>query len=374
MKITLIGSGNRATAYAKYYGKYIVSVCDTNLDKAYLLKAKYNLENIKIYQDYKEAMKEDSNVIIIATPDHTHLEVFKEAIKTKKAILLEKPVEVNINALKKLYELGKNYSNSIVLAFGLRYTFMYKKILEIKNEIGQLISIEANEELDKIHTAKFFRRWHRFSENSGGMLNTKCSHDMNILNSVAGGKPISVASFGSNIHFKNQIGQLVCDSNCEIYNTCKFVDKEQYLFSSVDTTLCPYTSKSNIVDHQVAIIEYENKVTTTFTLSMHSNKGNREIKLYGTEGVIRASMEDQIVKLYKTHPKQEIIFEPEEIKGGHGGGDYGLCKYFEEVVNNNIKINELEMGVLGSIVALASEVSRKEKRVIDLKEYAKFIF
>ena len=372
MKVLLIGSGNRATAYAQYFRDEIVYVCDTDALKPPMLIKEYNLTSAVPLNDYKDAV--DYDVIIIATPDHTHLEVMEWAVTCKVPILLEKPVEVNLDSLSALEKTAWDYKYGIVLGFGLRYTFMYNKIIELlaENVLGSIVSIEAAETLGEIHAAKFFRRWHRDSRLSGGLLNTKCCHDMDIINIIASSLPKRISSFGSNMVFEQKRGIKRCGEDCPEYNGCIYVDGNEYMFSSADTSICPFNIESDIVDHQVVNIVFENGITAVFTLSMHSSKGNRTIKVHGEKGSIEASFENQEVILeLKNQPGK--VFEPDDTMGDHGGGDRGLCEYFRECFGRGKFPNQIQAGILASATALAADASRLGVKIVDFTEILNYI-
>ena len=372
MKLLLIGSGNRAKAYAEYLKDEIAYVCDPNIEKAGLLIKEYGLQNAEACRDYNGIL--DIDGIIIAVPDYKHEEVFNKVIGGGLPILLEKPVSVSNESLKRLYNIGKEYRSSIILGFTLRYTFMYKTILRLLGEgrIGQVISVEACETLDPIHAAKFFRRWHRNSRFSGGFLNTKCSHDMDMINLITPGNPLMISSFGSNSIFRPGRGEERCTENCDEFKTCKFVDNNIYKFSTADKGICPYNIDSDIVDHQVAAIEFDSGATAVFTVSMHSDKGNRHIRIHGTDGAIKASFDDQMVFLMKDG-KEDQVFAPEDTGGSHGGGDRELCRIFTECIKSGNQINQLKDGITASAMALGADEARLSGRVVDLRLFADYI-
>lgn len=373
MEILLIGSGNRATAYAIYFKANIKWVCDKDVTKPPLLIEEYNLSNATAITDFRDADGYDA--IIIATPDHTHLEIMEWAVGTGKPILLEKPVEVNTDALARLHTITDGYEPGIVLGFGLRYTFMYDKIMELlgNEAIGPVVSIEAAETLGELHAARFFRRWHRDSRLSGGMLNTKCSHDMDILNLAVASLPVKISSFGSNMLFRRERGLEKCSKECPEYDTCIYVDETEYVFSSVDTSICPYNIESDLVDHQTVNILYENGVTAVFTLSMHSAKGNRTIRIHGEKGSIEASFENQEVYMSLKNSEPQV-FRPLETGGSHGGGDQGLCSFFTDCYKRGKFPNQIGAGILASAVALAADLSRLSGETVDFTEILNYIY
>lgn len=373
MKILLIGSGNRAKAYATYLKDDIAYVCDVVRTKAELLINEYNLKNATALTDYEYCT--DAEAIIIAVPDYKHDRVFSWAIKQDVAILLEKPVAVTKESLNSMYMKGINYQNTIILGFTLRYTFMYTRIMELLGQkaIGDVISVEASESLDPVHAAKFFRRWHRHSENSGGFLNTKCSHDMDMINQIVPGNPIHIASFGRNSVFIPGKGLQRCSNKCPEYNSCRFIDNNTYKFSTADTGICPYNIDSDIVDHQVVSMEFDSGVTAVFTVTMHSDKGDRHIRIHGTKGSISASFSDQKVYL-KITGEEDIIFSPESTLGSHGGGDKILCSRFLNCIISSCAENQIRDGVMASSMALAADASRAGGKIIDMTSFAGYMF
>ena len=55
------------------------------------------------------------NLFIISSPIETHMKYLKLAYKAKKNIIIEKPIVKNLNQLKKIYNINKNYSKKIAI-------------------------------------------------------------------------------------------------------------------------------------------------------------------------------------------------------------------------------------------------------------------
>lgn len=74
----------------------------------------------------------DLKNIIIATPPSTHYSIIKEVIKSKKNILVEKPMVLNLDEAKDLKKRLKNYSNIYMVGF----QYIYNNYIQyIKKEI-----------------------------------------------------------------------------------------------------------------------------------------------------------------------------------------------------------------------------------------------
>ena len=93
-------------AIKKYKEIKIVSICDLDIDKA----KKYANKEISIYKNYHQMLLENNNIncVAIMTPSGMHFNHAYEIIKKyKKNVIIEKPVVLRIDQLKKLYILAK---------------------------------------------------------------------------------------------------------------------------------------------------------------------------------------------------------------------------------------------------------------------------
>ena len=83
------------------------------------------------------------DVIFITTPTSTHIKYIMEAIKFKKTIFCEKPLDLNINKINECRKFIKKYNPKIQVGFNRRYDpghYALKKSIQI-GEIGKLEKI-----------------------------------------------------------------------------------------------------------------------------------------------------------------------------------------------------------------------------------------
>ncbi|MHA1401587.1 MAG: Gfo/Idh/MocA family protein [Candidatus Heimdallarchaeaceae archaeon] len=139
---------------------------------------------------------------------------------------------------------------------------------------------------------------------------------------------------------------------------------------------CVYSIEDhNVVDHQVVAIEFENKVTATFTMHGFSYEEGRTLRIDGTKGTIKGEFlySGEKITVYDCLTGKEAIIRDIGISdknSGHGGGDE---KIFETFINNvsssNRKILTSARESLEShLMAFAADISRIENRVVDLEE------
>ena len=97
-----------------------------------------SIENTRIAYNDKNI-----DVIFITTPTSTHIKYIMEAIKFKKTIFCEKPLDLNINKINECKKFIKKYNPKIQVGFNRRYDpghYALKKSIQI-GEIGKLEKI-----------------------------------------------------------------------------------------------------------------------------------------------------------------------------------------------------------------------------------------
>lgn len=99
----------------------LVGICDVDakiasatLEKAQSLYAeqtgKSGHKGIKVYGDFRELLqREDLDAVMIATPDHWHVPIAKEAIRAGLDVYVEKPLSLHIEEGRELVNLLEEY-------------------------------------------------------------------------------------------------------------------------------------------------------------------------------------------------------------------------------------------------------------------------
>ncbi|NSW91447.1 MAG: Gfo/Idh/MocA family oxidoreductase [Firmicutes bacterium] len=380
MNIGIIGTGARATSYAMLCNSdireniVVKALADINETRVKQFAEKYfsNKKMPELYTDYNQLLDDKTiEAVIICTPDMTHKEIALAALKQDKHILLEKPIATKIEDCVAIFRESLRHNKVFMMGFVLRYTSLYSKIKEIvsRGELGKLISIEAKETLGYVHAGSFFRRWHRFSKNNGGFLNAKCSHDMDILNWIAGVDPVIVFAAGSRTYFNKREDAPERCFNCTQKINCRYYCKREDFgqFSSAED-LCVFNADKDIVDHESVIIEYENGLTTCFTVSMLSSEANRTMVIFGSDATLNADFMRGTIHLKYINPANEIVYKFTDINSFHGGGDFGIFVNFIDAIKSgrHQNTNDARAGMMSSVIALSAEICIKEKRAVNL--------
>ena len=430
VKLAVIGTGNRYLfAYSPYIKKHsdtieLVAVSDIIEYRVNLAGDFHNLKKEQIFLDWKLMLEyiKDKEIdgILITTSDCDHYIPSMECLRQGYNLLLEKPISPNIKECIDIVNLANKKKLTVMVAHVLRYTPFFKKMKEIidSGAIGNVQSIAHNENILSFHYAHSFVRgiW-RNSNTSSPIILSKSCHDLDILLYLIGDDKecIYVSGFGSLNHFRKEHAPKnapkICSSKCSEYKTCPYsvdiyyhlMDKKEISYStavapentkeSLSENLkngpygrCVYYCDNNVCDHISSIIEFDNGMTATFSLSAFTDDISRTIKVMGSHGQIRGNTEKDIIEVsvfgrgkgdYKNkytniyHPLKEEQKDNKEISG-HDGGDSRFLSEFIKTLKGNYKDSvPVSISLKSHIMAFALEKSRLEHKVIKISDFIK---
>ena len=291
-------------------------------------KAK-KLYNCSIEKNYKKIFSDDKvDIIFISSPTNTHIKFIEEAIRSKKTIFCEKPLDLNISKIIKTFKKVKKNNVKIQLGFNRRYDpghHSIKKELE-KNKIGRLEKIIITSR-DPAPPSKSYLK------SSGGIFRDMMIHDFDLCR----------------YYLKN-------DEITEI--------------SSSATSFEPFYKK--IKDYELATVTMKSKkgVICVITNSRHCSFGyDQRVELFGKKGMLlsgnQRSAEAEIFNSNQTHSQKPFL-------------NFFIERYKEAY---NLQLNELislhknrikprstfKDGYLALKIANAAYQSLKQKKVVKLK-------
>lgn len=245
----------------------------------------------------------DVDGIIIATPNHTHLELVQQVAPARKPILLEKPMATTLEDAWRIVEIARDHPAVFQIGLQYRYKAMYAESMyeaNVRKSVGDIKTISISEHrvpfLDKVG------QWNKFARYSGNTLVEKCCHYFDLFNLFAQSKPVRVYASGSMaVNFKD-----------------------------FDYDGAP----ADVLDNAMVTVDYSNGVTAGFDLCMFAPMFYERFTLCGDEGRLSAVNQDDFLKGSPTCSLQVLSngFEPArtmtpEYPGaietfGHDGATY----------------------------------------------------
>jgi len=371
MKIGVVGLGNRIAHVFHELKKInseveLVAYVDPKpIGKPYAVKNNFFPKNF--YQTLKDMIEKESlDLLMIGSPNHLHLEHIKEGLNAGLKIFAEKPIVVDENQTFELAKLIKEFGvDQILVGLVLRYSQHARSVRKLINNniIGDVVSIEASEHIMPWHGGFFMRNWRRKEKYSGGFILEKCCHDIDFYSMITKSRPVKVASFGGRNSF---ISQNKPNDSLDEYT--------RYNLEGWESKKNVFDSDADIVDHQVAIMEYENGATLAFHTNMRVPDEFRRFAVIGTNGMV----EGDFVRGYlKAHDQKNNVILDENygaafgmLKGHYGADSLMLKDINDHLVNSGAP--QLPVGVIdcmeAGLVAMKIDESRKTGKIIDMAE------
>lgn len=411
--ITLIGAGLRGMIYSNYASKRpqemkIVAVAEPDDFKRNRARDTFGIPEDKCFKSWDElfAAGRQSDAAFICTRDKDHYEPAMKAMEAGYHVMLEKPMSPDWQECIRMEQAAQQYNRVLTICHVLRYAPFFQTIKQLLDEgrIGRLMSIQHNENVGYWHQAhSYVRGYFNRVEDSSPMILAKSCHDMDLIQWFAGAACTSISSYGHLSYFRKENAPegapKYCIDGCPVMDSCVYYAPDTYMIenggwkaeaASRDQSFearykamkegpfgrCVYQSDNDVVDHQVVAMDFANEVTAVFTMSAFTEKCNRTLKLMGTIGEIRATMETNEIEIrtFGTGRSDVIKLGAAEGHVGHGGGDARLVQGFARSVRDYGQgsydnATSAKESVQSHLMAFAAERSRVEKRMVQLEEF-----
>jgi len=115
MDVGLIGCGGIANLHLKVLKSIdnvrIVGVCDLNFERAKDIAGKFGVE--KVFTNYSDLLKLKLDMVDICTPVSTHARIACDVAKDVRAILVEKPMAINVSECDEMIDTMKKYRTKL---------------------------------------------------------------------------------------------------------------------------------------------------------------------------------------------------------------------------------------------------------------------
>ncbi len=194
-KVGLLGAGRIGHVHAKsiaaHPGSVLVAISDVNAEAAAKLAAEHGAE-----ARATEAILNDPAIdaVLVATSTDTHADLIEAATAAGKAVLCEKPVDLDLQRALRCEEAVARVARPVMLGFNRRFdpNFAALKAAVDAGEIGapELLSLTSFDPAPPPVS---------YVKVSGGLFRDMMIHDFDMATWIMGGMPESVSATGSSI-------------------------------------------------------------------------------------------------------------------------------------------------------------------------------
>lgn len=313
----------------------------------------YSEQPLIRYADLASACSDpEVDALLICTPNHTHADVLKVAMRSGKPIFLEKPMATTLADADAIVKANDAYPSFIQVGLQYRFKAQYLEAfyeVQQRQSVGVVKTISMSEYrppfLDKVG------QWNKFNQNSGGTLVEKCCHYFDLINLLANAMPLRVYASG---------GQAV-----------NFLDFQKDGIPA------------DIDDHAFVIIDYANGVRANFTLNMFCHDFTEELVITGDRGRLIAN------ELFNVHQQQpskatialekgewgaskqtDVTYAREIEKSGHHGATYyEHVAFADQLDGKKGEAATVVQGLWSIIVACAAQQSIETQQAVDIRAF-----
>ncbi|MBQ3079944.1 MAG: Gfo/Idh/MocA family oxidoreductase [Clostridia bacterium] len=411
--VVVVGAGHRSEWYGKYSIDHpdemqVVGVADPNPIRRREFQKLFHFPDENMFEDADALAKKGkiADAVINGTMDEMHVSTTIPLMRAGYDILLEKPFALTEEEMWELYGVMLETGRRVMICHVLRYAPFYQAVKEeiLKGTLGKILSIQASEYVSYHHMSIAYVRgkWNSLKKCKSGMLLAKSCHDMDIIMWLMNKTPVSISSFGSLMYFTPEnapegAGER-CMADCPHVDTCVYSAKRLYIdhpdrwrfyvwteFEGKENVTiedkirlmkeespfgrCIFKCDNDVVDHQSAIIQFEDGATASMNMISNSGKDERTLHIVGSKAEIYGSFEDGFFTIRAIDPSPGIectakIVDPLSGKKaeGHGGGDHRLVQDFIRYVRGQEttpSLTSLSDSIYGHQAVFLAEKSRE---------------
>jgi len=299
------------------------------------------------FDDHRELLRSGVvDAVIVASPNHTHVDVLADVLATDVPVLVEKPMCTTVDDCRRVVD--KAESRDAITWVGLEYRYMapVAGLLDTVRSgvLGDLKMVSIRE-----HRFPFLVKvdnWNRFSVNTGGTLVEKCCHFFDLMNLIVGDRPDRVmASGGQDVNHLD-----------EVYDG----------------------RRSDILDNAFVIVDYANGVRASLDLCMfaEASRQEQEIRVVGSLGKVEADVpgDGSIHVGRRADRSVQAVPVPLDLSVAHVGFHFGasfieVARFCDAVRGGSAAEVDVRDGLWSVVVGAAAHRAIDERRPVEIAEF-----
>lgn len=305
------------------------------------------------------------DLLMIGSPNHLHLDHIRLGLEAGLKVFSEKPIVASLEQTYALAGLlGKYGHDRLTVGLVLRYAPLYRDLLKARDDglLGKIVSVEAAEHIYPYHGAFFMRDWRRYEKWSGSFMLEKCCHDLDLYNGLIGARPERVASFGGRRNFIP-----ANDPRTYGVNDMSMYHRKPSGWSGSDKV---FDTDADIIDYQVAIIEYANGVGMNFHTNLNAPDQFRRFAAFGTRGQAEGDFIRGFFRVTDVLSDKRVVeneYKATALSQHYGADEEMAAGIVDHVTRDVVQpvstLDALEAGIL----AFAMDDARRSRQVVDLR-------
>lgn len=291
----------------------------------------------------------DIDAVIVASPNHTHREVFGPLFDAGLHILCEKPLATTVEDARWIVERAAQTDKVFWTAMEYRFMPPAAKFIEQVHaqRMGQLHMLSIRE-----HRFPFLvkvNNWNRFAANSGGTMVEKCCHFFDLMRHIVQSEAVRV----------------YCSGGMDVNHLDELYDGQ----------------RPDIIDNSFTTIDFANGVRAMLDLCMFADgaENQEEIVAVGDKARLDVTIPGGDIIFSprtgyhnpKTPQREHVEVDAQALAAGqhHGATYYQHQAFRAAVLGEGPVIVGAHDGLMAVAIGAAAEISAREKRVVEMREF-----
>lgn len=370
-RIGVIGTGNRICSVLEILlriapGLRITAVYDPDPASVARCRSRVAPHAAICASEAELCGRDDVDWVFIGSWNSQHAAQAIAAFAAGKHVFCEKPLALGLEEAAAMHAAWRASGRTFALGLVLRYSPLYRAARAAldSGRIGRLLSFEFNETLAFNHGGYIHGNWRRHTRNAGSHLLEKCCHDLDLALWLVGDLPSRVASFGGRTFFtpENRFHQDRIGPDAE--------GRPAFEAWADPGRVNPFTADKDIVDHQVAILEFGGGVRATFHTHCMAALPERRFYMLGSEGTLRLDAYSGKLELRRVGWDEPLELTNPIDGDGHAGADEPMAYELAECMAGlRDPAAGFAEGLRSLVVAQAVDQAMHEGRVVDLAPF-----
>ncbi|MFD5703559.1 Gfo/Idh/MocA family protein [Streptomyces lasiicapitis] len=152
----------------------------------------------RISADHRKVVEDpDVDAVVVLTPDHTHAEVTREALRAGRPVFVEKPLAIDVETCDEILRAAYDTGTRLYVGHNMRHMPVVRLMRDIiaRGEIGEVKTVWVRHFVG-YGGDWYFKDWHAERRYTTGLLLQKAAHDIDVLHWLAGGWTRRVQALG----------------------------------------------------------------------------------------------------------------------------------------------------------------------------------
>jgi len=392
--VAIIGAGERGVYYigarmaesALETGLRIVGVQDRLADRARLsadhLNAIYASRGInhrvEVFADLDAAVTDPAvRLVLVTTHTNAHRAPVEAALAAGRHVYLDKPIAVTMEDALAIRAAETQAAHPVMMGFTRRYEVPWIEAVRMahEGEIGapQMILLRS-----VIPYTRYLQLWHREQALSGGALNDKGSHHFDVLNWIARSPAVRVSAQGGRSAIFTPDPDAParcrdCDRDCPYRRHETLIDRAEGVarvpnesWVTADASQdrndnCVYLPGSDIDDHAIVTVTYENGMVACLFLAIFGPfaEDQETLEIVGSTGRLRMERHSGAIDLVTAHGHAREVVHPDIPDRGtsHFGADLQLVRSLRRFLDGENPPVGVPEGIASLRLVLAAQAS-----------------